>query len=54
MCIPMANSTTGVWTVISVDLLLDIRIQFDQHVLSNDTLLQDLIYVSKFKCIYLC
>ena len=33
MCIP--NSTTEVWTVIDVDLLLDIRIQLDQHVSSE-------------------
>ena len=41
MCIP--NSTTGVLTVIDVDLSLIISIQLDQHVPSNDTLLQDLL-----------
>ena len=33
MCIP--NSTTEVWTVIDVHLLLDISIQLDQHVWSE-------------------
>ena len=41
ICIP--NSTTEVWTVVDVDLLIDISIQLDQHVSSNDTLHQDLI-----------
>ena len=34
---------TEVWTVVNVDLLLDISIQLDHHVSSNDTLHQDLI-----------
>ena len=36
VCIP--NSTTEVWTVIDVDLLLGVRLQLDQHVLSSNTL----------------
>ena len=42
ICIP--NSTTEVRTVIDGDLLIDISIQLDQHVSSNDTLHQDLFY----------
>ena len=34
---------TEVWTVVDVDLLIDISIQLDQHVLSSNTLHQDLI-----------
>ena len=40
-CIP--NSTTEVWTVDDVDLLNFVKVQRDQHVLSSDTLHQDLI-----------
>ena len=36
VCIP--NSTTEVWTVVDINLLVDISMQLDQHVLSNDTL----------------
>ena len=49
-CIP--NSTTEVWTVVDVGLLIDISIQLDQHVSSNDTLHQDLIYIYPY--IHLC
>ena len=43
ICIP--NSTTEVWTVVDLDLLIDISIQLDQHVSSNDTLHQDLAFM---------